>query len=275
MKRLVILTGLCIFIGVGCLAQKEVWTGLYYTNGCKGCNEETVISLELNSFGDCQKWLEQTVEKNTSDNALFECGMNCVATGDGALSCASYENVDLASKAEKEIEPIQDNLQQNVESTKNEKDEIVEVEKETSESNSEELVKETEKEDTPPPRKVLTLEECNTLLPDNYDSDEYKLDCLSKNTDQDINLDDLPKKITIQPFKFTGSVDGTALKIVVYWKNGKRSDSYELKRFTKGDRTFWYSVSERFNNFAKGTNLYTFVSYFEDGTAVKQAEIEY
>ncbi len=81
------------------------------------------------------------------------------------------------------------------------------------------------------------------------------------------------------PIIFKGTVSPNTTKIVVNGTGGTKdeacdgicfpyyNDTYTLKDFNLGDKTFVYRAKEDWKNLTMGSNDYTFTAYFENGTS--------
>lgn len=87
---------------------------------------------------------------------------------------------------------------------------------------------------------------------------------------------------TEQPVVFKGTVSPNTTKIVVTAKmsfpvgdDPPAEDIYKLQNFKYGDTTFKYSAAEKYNNMICGSNNYTFIAYFDDGTTKETKIVVY
>jgi len=78
-KKTIILVAIIVIIyfGYNFLFKKDTYRGFYYPGGCLTCEEDYIISPDLNSAEDCVRWAEGIKAQKGDQYDLWECGKNC------------------------------------------------------------------------------------------------------------------------------------------------------------------------------------------------------
>ncbi len=117
---------------------------------------------------------------------------------------------------------------------------------------------------------------CSSISQKYEEYARYQSACVNDDLYGWIALNSHNSLVTEQPYKVTGTTSGNVRSITVtteHWEGGGwvEKDTYTLKDFSSGDKSFYYRLAEKYNNLFPGSNRYDFVATMTDGS-VKTAQ---